>query len=290
MPRAPASTLPTQFQGGRYLVKRFLGEGATKKVFTVRDTFLDRDVAFALIKFEGLDEADQQRVQREAQMLAKLGDHPNIVQIFDFGLEDEQTFMVLPLIAGGTMDTLVAKARDGSLELSALLQAAIGICNGLDYAHSRGIVHRDLKPKNVWLTSAGIPKIGDFGIAFSNGQTRLTLSGWLLGTVGYMAPEQAKGYPVDERSDLYSLGAVLYELATGSKPFNASNPMAVVNQHINAPPLPPSWHNAACPGRLEELILQLLAKEPTHRPESASSVVNNLLTMAALEGIGTVAS
>ena len=289
-PSAPPTDLPTSFKDGRYCVKRFLGQGATKTVFLVSDTVLDRDVAFALIKADGMDDADQQRILREAQMLAKLGDHPNVVQIYDFGQEEEQTFMVMPVMAGGTIDSLVQLAQNGKLDLPVLLRAATGISNGLEFAHFRGIIHRDLKPGNVWLTADGLPRIGDFGIAFSDGQTPLTHSGWLLGTVSYMAPEQATGDKVDERSDLYSLGAMLYELVTGSKPFSGSNPMAIINQHINTAPVPPSWYNPSCPRRLEDLILKLLEKDREDRPTSAGSVINALLTMAALEGVDTAVS
>ena len=282
--------LPTSFKDGRYSVKRFLGRGATKTVFLVSDTVLDRDVAFALIKADGKAGGDHQRILQEARMLAKLGDHPNVVQIYDFGQEEEQTFMVMPVLAGGTIDSLVRLAQNGCLDLPVLLRAATGISNGLEFAHSMGIVHRDLKPGNVWLTADGLPKIGDFGIAFSDGQTPLTHSGWLLGTVSYMAPEQATGDKVDERSDLYSLGAMLYEFVTGSKPFSGSNPMSIINQHINTAPVPPSWHNPSCPQRLEDLILELLEKDRDNRPSSAGSVISALLTMAALEGVETTVS
>ena len=286
-PSPSASTLPESFQSGRYVVSRFLGQGGTKKVYLVHDSRLNRDVAFAHIKEEGMDDADHQRILREAQTLARLGDHRNIVQIYDFGEEAGRTFMVLPLLGGGTLEPLVRVAERGELEMRVLLRTAAGICNGLSFAHSQGVIHRDLKPGNIWLTLDGTPKIGDFGIAYSTGQTPLTMSGWLLGTVGYMAPEQATGAPVDERTDLYSLGVMLYELVTGVKPFTGDNPLTVINHHINTAPVTPTWHNPNCPKRLETLTMQLLDKDPANRPPSADAVVNSLLTLAALEKIDT---
>ena len=144
------------------------------------------------------------------------------------------------------------------------------------FAHSNGVVHLDLKPENIWLAEDGTAKIGDFGIAMSSGHTRLTITGTMLGTVSYMAPEQAMGSEVDHRCDLYSLGIILYELVTGMKPFPGVHPVAVINQHINSKPVAPTWHNPDCPVVLEELILNMMAKSPSDRPESAEAVLTRL--------------
>ncbi len=215
--------LPTSFQNGKYTVKEFIGEGATNDVYLVHDEVLDRDVAFALIKAEGLDEDDRKRIIREAQMMAKLGDHPNIVQIYEFGEEDGSPFMVEQMMAGGTLESIVENAQRGRVDFNQVIQLAIDVISGLEFAHSKGVIHRDVKPGNVWLTAAGGAKIGDFGIAFSPSYTtRVTHTGMVLGTVAYMPPEQAMGGAVDARSDLYSFGAMLYEMTTGQRPFTRS--------------------------------------------------------------------
>ena len=281
----PSKPPPSSFQDGRYVVKGLLGQGAKKKVYLVRDTLLDRDVAFALLKTEGLDEADRRRTLREAQMMAKLGDHPNIVQIYELGEERGQPFLVLPLMAGGTVDELIRSATNRRVDLETVLRVESDVCKGLEFAHSNGVIHRDLKPSNLWLTANGVTKIGDFGIAISASHTRVTHSGAVLGTVAYMSPEQAIGGEVDERSDLYSFGAVLYELATGRLPFSGDHPVVVISQHINNSPVAPTYHNPQCHPQLEALILSLLAKDPAHRPQSTAPVLTALdAVKAAIKG------
>ncbi len=173
-PLAPPRTAPSQptsFANGRYQVKRFLGEGGKKKVYLAHDTLLDREVAFALIKSEGLDEAGRSRIQREAQAMGRLGSHQHIVTVFDLGQEQEQPYMVTELMGGGDVEGLIEKAEGHRLPLERAIGIARETCQGLEFAHSRGIVHRDLKPGNVWLTGDGVAKIGDFGLAvlFSTG-------------------------------------------------------------------------------------------------------------------------
>ena len=162
---AKAPPLPTSFAKGRYTVQKFLGEGGKKRVYLAHDTSLDRDVAFALIKTEGLDAAGRQRVIREAQAMGKLGDHPNIVAVHDIGEEAGQPYIVSQFIAGGDVEGLIEKAEDHKLPLARALAITEQVCRGLEFAHSKGIVHRDLKPGNVWLTIDGTAKIGDFGLA-----------------------------------------------------------------------------------------------------------------------------
>jgi len=273
-----ATAQPTSFAGGRYEVRRFLGEGGKKRVFLAHDTRLDRDVAFALIKTEGLDEVGRERIAREAQAMGRLGAHPHIVTIFEIGEEAGSPFVVNELLAGGDVEGELEKAG-GALPLARALEIAKGVARGLAFAHERGIVHRDLKPGNVWLTAEGVAKIGDFGLAVSLDRSRLTQHGMMVGTVAYMPPEQALGGEVTPQADLYSLGAMLYELVTGRPPFQADDPTAVVSQHINTPPVAPSWHSERCPPDLETLILRLLSKAPQDRPKSASEV------LAALEAV-----
>jgi serine/threonine protein kinase/tetratricopeptide (TPR) repeat protein len=280
----PNHVLPQSFSQGRYQVKRFLGEGGKKRVFLAHDTLLDREVAFALIKTEGLDKVARERITREAQAMGHLGAHPHIVTVFDLGEEDGQPFIVTELMGGGDVEGLIEKAPEHRPPLERTLEIGVEVCRGLEFAHSHGIVHRDLKPGNVWLTADGTAKLGDFGLAVALDKTRLTQAGMMVGTVSYMPPEQAIGGKVTPRSDLYSLGAMLYEMVTGRPPFVGDESVAIISQHLNAQPVAPSWHNANVPSSLEALILRLLDKDPQNRPESAVEV------RVALERVGAVTS
>jgi eukaryotic-like serine/threonine-protein kinase len=276
---APAAKLapePASFAGGRYRVKKLLGEGGKKKVYLAHDTVLDRDVAFAQIKTEKLDEDARTRIKREAQAMGRLGDHPNIVAVHDFGEDEGRPYMVLPLLSGGDVEDLIAQLPDHRLPLDQAIGIAKAVCSGLAFAHSKGIIHRDLKPGNVWLSADGTAQIGDFGLAVAVDLSRLTDSGIIMGTLAYMPPEQAMGGTVTPKADLYSLGAMLYEMVAGRRPFIGEDALAVIGQHINTPPVSPAWHRADMPPALEALILQLLEKDPNKRPDSASAVYRAL--------------
>ena len=279
---ASSATDPESFAGGRYRVLRFLGEGGKKRVFLAHDELLDRDIAFSLIKTEGLDDVGRQRIMREAQAMGRLT-HQNIVSIYDIGEHvgpdgTKQPYLVQELMRGGDVEGLLQEAEDG-LPLRQALDIATATARGLEFAHSQGVVHRDLKPGNVWLTEGGVAKIGDLGLAVTTGQTRLTTHGMMVGTYGYMPPEQALGQEVTAQADLYSLGAMLYELVTGQPPFRGDTPTAVISQHLNTQPVAPSWHSDYCPPDLEALILQLLAKVPADRPASATEVIAALVSV-----------
>jgi eukaryotic-like serine/threonine-protein kinase len=281
LPTSTPPSLPTSFANGRYQVKKFLGEGGKKKVYLAHDTVLDRDVAFALIKTEKLDETARTRIKREAQAMGRLGDHPNIVTVYDFGEapETNQPYMVLPLLSGGDVEGLIKKAADHKLPIPQSLEIARSVCKGLEFAHARGIIHRDIKPGNVWMSADGTAKVGDFGLAVAVDRSRLTQVGMMVGTVSYMPPEQAMGGEVTARADLYSLGAMLYEMVTGRPPFVGDDSVAIIGQHINTPPVSPSWHRADLPPSLETLIMQLLEKDPQKRPASAKVVLEALDTI-----------
>jgi len=271
----PTQPQPTSFANGRYQVKKFLGEGGKKKVYLAHDAVLDRDVAFALIKTEKLDEAGRTRVKREAQAMARL-DHPNIVSVLDFGDHEGQPFMVLPLLSGGDVEGQIKKAPEHKLPLEQSLAITKAVANGLVFAHAKGIIHRDIKPGNVWLSADGTAKIGDFGLAVALDLSRLTQQGMMVGTVSYMPPEQAMGGEVTAKADLYALGAMLYEMVTGRPPFMGDDSVAIIGQHINTPPVSPTWHRADLPLALETIILQLLEKDPAKRPASAADVLKVL--------------
>jgi eukaryotic-like serine/threonine-protein kinase len=277
--------LPTSFAAARYQVVRLLGEGGQKQVFLARDTRLRRDVVIALLKTQQLEPQSIARLQREAQAMAQLGDHPNIVTVYDLGEEGGRPYIVSQYIDGGSVADLLKGAEKRRLPLEQCVRIAEQICHALAYAHARGIVHRDLKPGNVWMTREGAAKLGDFGLALDPHFSRLTLRGTLLGTVAYMSPEQAVGRKAQPQTDLYSLGAMLYEMVTGRPPFLGDQLVGIISQHINTPPVAPSWHNPELPQALENLILQLLAKTPEERPQSAAAVQKALAAIASSSSV-----
>ncbi|HEX5939444.1 MAG TPA: tetratricopeptide repeat protein [Dehalococcoidia bacterium] len=253
-------------------MKRYLGEGGRKKVYLAHDTLLDRDCALAVIRVDGLDSDGLQRVRREAQTMGRLGSHPNIVSVFNLGEEDGQPYLEMEYMESGDLVARIRSAPGGRLDIDSVLQIADDICNGLGYAHSRGIIHRDLKPANVWIGMDGRAKLGDFGVARNIEQTRLTQAGTMLGTVAYMPPEQALGREVDHRGDLYSLGALIYEMVTGRPPFAGDDTVQVIFSHIHDMPVAPTQLRPDIPQALEVVILRLLEKDPNRRFQDADEV------------------
>jgi len=261
--------LPASFLGGRYLVTAFVGEGRRKKVYLAHDTALDRDVAFVIVKTDGLDAEARTRALREARIVGNLGAHPRIAAVYDQGEDSEgRPYLVMEHMAGGALAAVLAGSDNHRLPIARVVEIGRAVCEGLALAHSRGVLHRDLKCSNIWLSADGGAKIGDFG--FAPDLSKLT--GENAGSVAYLAPEQAAGGELTARSDLYSLGAVLYELVSGRPPFLGDDALAVIGQHVNTPPVAPSWHNSECPKALEALIQRLLEKNPQARPASAADV------------------
>src|SRR3990172_9216622 len=289
----PSPALPISFAAGRYQVKSFLGEGGRKRVYLAHDTRLDRDVAIALVKTEGLDEAGLARVHREAQAMGRLGDHQHIVTVFDVGDEGGQPYIVSQYMAGGDLDGLLQRAENRRLSINQSVLIANQIRQALEHAHGRGIIHRDLKPGNVWLTEAPsaasgqaqTAKLGDFGLAVALDRSRMTQAGMMMGTVAYMPPEQALGREADARSDLYSWGCLFYEMVTDRPPFLGDDSVAIISQHINTAPVAPTWHNPEVPRALEAPILRCLAKDPDQRPESAATVVEAMSAIVVTSSI-----
>ena len=273
---APAPNLPASFVAGRYRVERFLGEGGRKRVFLAHDTTLERDIAFAQIRTEGLDDLARERVMREAQSMARMGAHPNLVSIFDIGEEGGNPHLVEEYMARGTVASLI---EGGPPDVARTLRVATDVCRALSFMHEQGLIHRDLKPANVFLTEDGTAKVGDFGLAVVLDRSRITQQGSLVGTAAYMPPEQALGGEVTPQSDFYALGAMLYEMVAGRPPFAGDDATAVISQHINTPPVAPSWHTEHCPPPLEALILQMLNKDPAERPQTVEAL------LAALEAV-----
>lgn len=266
---APAH--PESFVAGRYKVERLLNDGAKKRVFLARDTSLERRVAFAQLRTEGLDSKGRQRLIREARAMARLGNHPRLVGIYDIGEEGGTPFIVEEYMEGGD---LASQLRDteGGLALARVLFFGLSVCEALVFIHEKQLLHRDLKPSNVFLAGDGSAKVGDFGLTVSLDRSRLTTESSLIGTPSYMPPEQALGGPVTAQSDVYSLGAMLYELVTGRPPFVGDDPTTIISQHVNTRPVAPSWYSEHCPSDLEAVILQCLEKIPADRPHSAADV------------------
>src|SRR5262249_48593232 len=201
-----SSIMPTSFGDGRYLVRRPLGQGGQKRVYLARDDRLDRDVVIGLLKTEALSPDSVPRLIREAQAMARLGSHPNIVNVYDIGDQDGRPFIVSQYVEGGSVADLLKTADQHRLPFDQVIRIGSQICQALNHCHSQGIIHRDLKPGNVWLSQDGTAKLGDFGLAVSADFSRITLEGALVGTVVYMAPELMLGHQAGPGSDLYSLG------------------------------------------------------------------------------------
>ncbi|WP_204800646.1 protein kinase domain-containing protein [Mycobacterium riyadhense] len=266
---------------GRYTLSRLLGEGAGKRVYLATDTRLHREVAAALYKAADSDETALRRARREAEAMAKLGEHPNIVNVYDFGEEAGQLYLISQYMAGGDLYGLLSDAAEHRLAVEEVVRIGGDIASGLAHAHAHGVVHRDVKPQNVWLAPDGTAKIGDFGLAAAEGGTRVTAVGTMIGTVAYMPPEQSLGRDSDARSDIYSLGALLYELLCGIPPFVGESAAAVVSQHVATAPVAPSGHRPGVPAALDQLLLRMLAKSPDARPQHATEVRDALGLIAA---------
>jgi hypothetical protein len=245
-------------------------------VFQAEQLSLGKMVALKLLRRElQTDEKLIKRFELEAKNASSL-DHPNSIQIIDFGRDEELLYIAMELLPGVDLGQLIL--REGPLPFSRLGRIMDQVLGALDEAHAHGIVHRDLKPGNIMLVSRrddpDFVKVCDFGIAKAQSSTEgagLTLKGLVCGTPEYMSPEQARGEDVDGRSDLYSVGVILYQLVTGELPFSASSPVGILSKHLAEPPMPPSLRKPglSIPPALESVILHALAKEPADRPRSA---------------------
>ncbi len=255
----------------RYRIESFLGRGGRKRVYRAADSEEgDRTVAVAVFDTEGIGEAALARSRREAQAMGKLGDHPHIVSVLGTGEDDGVPYVVSEYVGGGDLAGVLEASSGRRIEVDRALAIAIDVCRALEHAHSRGVVHRDLKPANVWLGDDGSARLGDFGLATTDRRSRAAVEGMLVGTVAYLPPEQALGRAADARSDLYSLGAMLYELLTGEPPFPGDDAVAIIGQHLSATPVAPSRHRPEVTATADALVLRLLAKAPEARPQSAA--------------------
>lgn len=265
-------------QFGRYEIVGELGRGAMGVVYKARDPQIDRLVALKTVSLRGQDPEDaaefRQRFVNEAQAAGRLH-HPGIVSVFDVGEETQtgEPYIVLEYVAGEALNRLLA--REKKLALSRAMQLAEEVAEALDYAHEQGVTHRDIKPGNILITEAGHAKIADFGIAKLN-LAHFTIPGKVLGTPAYMAPEQLSGEGADGRSDLFSLGVILYAMVTGHSPFQGNSATTVCFKVANREPLPASALDLNLPPELDEVISRAMAKDPTERYQRGSELANDI--------------
>ncbi|HLO04455.1 MAG TPA: Stk1 family PASTA domain-containing Ser/Thr kinase [Symbiobacteriaceae bacterium] len=252
-----------QVLGNRYRIEERIGGGGMSVVFRATDLQLGRDVAVKVMRAHlAADEDFVRRFWREAQNAAALS-HPNLVKIYDVGRDEENCFIVMELITGRTLKQMIQE--QGPLPIDQAVKLAGQILDALGHAHEQKIIHRDVKPHNVLIARDGTVRVTDFGIARATTTDTVTHTGSILGSAHYFSPEQANGYPANEKSDLYSMGVVLYEMVTGRVPFQGESPITVAIKHIREVVTPPSALNQEVPAELDQIIGQALAKEPDER-------------------------
>ena len=263
--------MPERVYTNRYEIVRHLARGGMAEVYLAHDQLLDRRVALKVLFAEfARDPAFVQRFRREAQSAANLN-HPNIVAVFDWGEEDGTYFIVMEYVEGRSLKEAIQ--ADGPLYPNLAADLASDVAGALGFAHRNGVIHRDVKPGNILLTPQGQVKVTDFGIARAAGASEgLTQTGSVMGTATYFSPEQAQGLPVDARSDVYSLGIVLYEMVCGVPPFTGESPISVAYKHVREQPTHPTVVNPDVPAPLENIILTAMSKSPEGRYDSADDM------------------
>jgi eukaryotic-like serine/threonine-protein kinase len=271
----------------RYRIVEKLGEGGMGVVYKAEDTKLHRTVALKFLTAEATGSREHQaRFLKEAEAAAAL-EHPNITTIFDIGEEDGQTFIAMSLVEG---KTLAEKISERPLPLEEALHIAGQVGEALQVAHERGIVHRDIKPANIMITPDGRVKVMDFGLAHLAGQTRITKTGTIMGTPAYMSPEQAEGQELDRRSDIWSLGIVLYEMVTGQLPFRGNTDPAVLRAILDDQPEPMTAIRVGTPPELDRIVAKALEKEPGQRYQGMADLLVDLRSIVTSDGSAGVAT
>jgi serine/threonine-protein kinase len=253
-------------------------------VYLARDTLLDRPVALKVLFAEfATDPSFVERFRREAQSAANLN-HPNIVSVYDWGEEEGTYFIVMEYVEGRSLSQILRD--EGPLLPDRAADVTIDVASALAFAHRNGVIHRDVKPGNVLITPLGQVKVADFGIARAvSSRENLTQTGTVMGTATYFSPEQARGETVDPRSDVYSLGVVLYELLVGAPPFSGDNPVSVAYKHVSEAPQPVRERNSQVPEQLEAVCMRCLAKNPANRYHSADELAADLRRFRAGQAV-----
>jgi serine/threonine protein kinase len=256
-----------------YKILEKLGEGGMGVVYKAEDTKLKRTVALKFFAPQMLGTGqDRTRFVLEAQAAAAL-DHPNICTVYEIQESDEHTFIVMAYIDGYSLQDTIEL---GPLNMDEALGIAVQVAEGLQEAHHKGIVHRDIKSANIMITGRGQAKITDFGLAKLLGQTRLTKTGMIMGTVSYMSPEQAQGEPVDHRTDIWSLGAMLYEMLTGELPLRGDTAEAVIYSIVHEDPRQITYWQPELPPSLDRVVQKMLQKDPLKRYENMEALIADL--------------
>lgn len=264
--------------GNRYEILALVGGGGMSLVYQAKDIYLNRIVAVKVLREQFTSDNEFiRRFRREAQAVASLS-HPNIVSIYDVGQDQDIYYLVMEFIKGKTLKEIINE--QAPLPIHEAIDIAKQICDALEHAHENAIVHRDIKPHNIIITRGGRVKVTDFGIARAVSTATVTHTRGIVGSVHYISPEQAKGEITGEKSDIYSLGIVLYEMVTGKLPFEGESPISVALKHIQMEPILPSQHNSDIPASIEKIILKAINKKPDSRYENIGKLRLDL--MAAL--------
>lgn len=266
----------------KYEIVKEVGRGGMAIIYKAIQKNLEREVALKVLPQHFThDEEYLSRFHRESQEVAKLS-HPNIITIYDEGEKNGTHFLAMEFLYGKDLQEKIKE--NGKLSPEFVVSTSVKIADALDYLHSKGLVHRDIKSSNIFITDEGRPVLMDFGIARTTGQTKLTQAGTIMGTPEYMSPEQAEGKELDGRSDLYGLGAVMYEALTGEVPFKADNPLTVIRKILDEPPQPARKSNSSVPKWLDELILISLSKNPNERFQRGKAFAQSLIEKKIILG------
>src|SRR5829696_562433 len=272
----PLKTLETPSEDDRYRLIKQIGSGGMAEVYLAYDETLEREVAFKVLDRKHAENREAvERFRREARSAASLSHDPNIVAIHDRGeTKDGTYYIVMEYLEGGTLEDLIE--CEGPLSPQRATEVALQVASALYVAHDKGVIHRDIKPQNILLTKTGEAEVADFGIARAQAATTMTQAGSVMGTVRYISPEQALGEPATPKSDLYSLGMVLYEMLTGELPYDAETPGAIVMQHVGGLSRSAKEANAKVPDELDAVTARLLSKDPDDRYSDAAALVEDL--------------